>query len=93
MALHAPVALKPGDLMQFQFPTSMPSNVKAVVRNRTGECLGLDLCNFLRTLRQGIDRSAPVQFLRVAHQKYGNLCAIHATHRLSTQGYVESRKS
>src|ERR1700693_3233844 len=43
MALHAPVALHPGDLMQLQFPTSAPSPlVKAVVRNRTRECLGLE---------------------------------------------------
>src|ERR1035438_278351 len=42
MALHAPVALYPGDVMQLQFPTSTPARVKAVVRNRTGECLGLE---------------------------------------------------
>lgn len=42
MALHAPVALRPGDLMQLQFPTSTPSRVNAVVRNRTGQCLGLE---------------------------------------------------
>jgi cell fate (sporulation/competence/biofilm development) regulator YlbF (YheA/YmcA/DUF963 family) len=43
MALHAPVDLNPGDLMQLQFPTSTPSpRVKAVVRNRTGQCLGLE---------------------------------------------------
>jgi hypothetical protein len=42
MALHAPVALEPGDLMQLQFPTSMPSRVNAVVRNRTRGCLGLE---------------------------------------------------
>ena len=43
MALHAPIALNPGDLMQLQFPTPTPSpRVKAVVRNRTGQCLGLE---------------------------------------------------
>jgi hypothetical protein len=42
MALHALVALNPGDLMQLQFPTSTPSHVKAVIRNRNGECLGLE---------------------------------------------------
>jgi len=47
MALRAPAALNPGDLMQLQFPTSMPSRVKAVVRNRTGECLGLEFLNQL----------------------------------------------
>ena len=34
MALHAPVALKAGDRMQLQFPTSTPSRVTAVVRSR-----------------------------------------------------------
>ena len=57
MALHAPVALKPGDLMQFQFPTSMPSNVKAVVRNRTGECLGLEFLTQLPPDTEAGDRS------------------------------------
>jgi hypothetical protein len=47
MALRAPAALNPGDLMQLQFPTSTPSRVKAVVRNRTGECLGLEFLNQL----------------------------------------------
>ncbi len=42
MALHAPVGLKPGDLMQLQFPTSTTLRVTAVVRNRTGNCLGLE---------------------------------------------------
>ncbi len=42
MALHALVAINPGDLMQLQFPTSTPSQVKAVVRNRTGKSLGLE---------------------------------------------------
>ncbi len=48
MALRAPVDLNPGDLMQLQFPTSTPSpRVKAVVRNRTGECLGLEFLSQL----------------------------------------------
>ena len=42
MALHAPVGLKPGDSMQIQFPTSTTLRVTAVVRNRTGDCLGLE---------------------------------------------------
>src|SRR5260370_7529182 len=42
MALHAPVALKPGDLMQRQFPTSTPSRVTAVVLNRTCDVLRLE---------------------------------------------------
>ncbi len=57
MALHAPVALEPGDLMQHQFPTSTPSHVKAVVRNRTGECLGLEFLTQLPPDNEARDRS------------------------------------
>ena len=42
MALRVAMNLKPGDLMQIQFPTSAPSRVTAVVRNRVGDCLGLE---------------------------------------------------
>jgi len=42
MALRAAIALKPGDLMQIQFPTSAPSRVTAVVRNSAGGRLGLE---------------------------------------------------
>jgi len=47
MALHARVALDPGDLMQLQFPTTDPSRVNAVVRNRNGICLGLEFLSQL----------------------------------------------
>jgi len=57
MALHAPVALNPGDWMQLQFPTSMPSRVNAVVRNRTGECLGLEFLTQLPPDGEARDRS------------------------------------
>ncbi len=57
MALHAPLALNPGDLIQLQFPTSTPSSVKAVVRNRTGECLGLEFLNQLPPDNEARDRS------------------------------------
>ena len=57
MALHAPVALKPGDLMQLQFPTSTPSHVTAVVRNRTGERLGLEFLTQLPPDTEARDRS------------------------------------
>ncbi len=42
MALRAPINLNPGDLMQLQFPTTNPSRVTAVVRNRVGDRLGLE---------------------------------------------------
>jgi hypothetical protein len=57
MALHARVALNPGDLMQLQFPTSTPSLVKAVVRNRTGESLGLEFLTQLPPDSEAIVRS------------------------------------
>jgi hypothetical protein len=57
MALHASVALKPGDVMQLQFPTSTPSRVTAVVRNCTGECLGLEFLTQLPPDNEARDRS------------------------------------
>ena len=57
MALHAPVALKPGDRMQIQFPTSTPSRVTAVVRSRIGECLGLEFLTQLPPDGEERDRS------------------------------------
>src|ERR1700739_488379 len=61
MALHAPVDFKPGDRMQLQFPTSTPSRVTAVVRNRTGECLGLEFLTQLPPDNEAGDRSACVR--------------------------------
>jgi hypothetical protein len=60
MALRALVALNPGDLMLLQFPTSAPSQVKAVVRNRTGESLGLE---FLTQLPPESEAMARAGFL------------------------------
>jgi hypothetical protein len=42
MTLHGCVALNPGDLMELQFPIAEPSRFNAVVRNRNGNCLGLE---------------------------------------------------
>ena len=42
MALHARVAASLGDLLQLQFPTSPPTAITAVVRNRTGDYLGVE---------------------------------------------------
>jgi hypothetical protein len=47
MALHSTLGLKPGDLMQIEFPTSNPSGVMAVVRNHKDDCFGVE---FLRQL-------------------------------------------
>ena len=50
MAVHSTLALKPGDLMQVQFPISNPSAVTAVVRNCKDDCFGLE---FLPQLSSG----------------------------------------
>jgi hypothetical protein len=42
MALQARVAASLGDLLQLQFPTSPPTGIAAVVRNRTGDYLGVE---------------------------------------------------
>jgi hypothetical protein len=47
MAVHSTLPLKPGDLMQIYFPTSNPSGVTAVVRNRTQDCFGLEFVSQL----------------------------------------------
>ena len=47
MALHGCVALNPGDLMELQFPIAEPSRFNAVVRNRNGNCLGLEFVSQL----------------------------------------------
>ena len=60
MALHAPVALKPGDRMQLQVPTSTPSRVTAVVRNCTGDRLGLEFVTQLPPDNEAGDRPISV---------------------------------
>jgi hypothetical protein len=47
MAVHSTLGLKPGDLMQVEFPTSNPSGVMAVVRNHKDDCFGVE---FLKQL-------------------------------------------
>jgi hypothetical protein len=60
MALRASVPLRPGDLMQIQFPTSARSRVTAVVRNRIGNRLGLE---FLTQLPPDDEVEAPPRML------------------------------
>jgi len=62
MALRARVSVRPGDLMGLQFPTSTPSRVNAVVRNRTGECLGLEFLSQLppdNETKEGLQHQSP----------------------------------
>ena len=56
MAVCATTALKPGDLLQLQFPISGPSRVTAVVRNRNGDCLGLEFLTQLPSDDETMER-------------------------------------
>ena len=47
MALEASVPIGPGDILRLQFPTSEPSRVVAIVRNRVGERMGLEFLSQL----------------------------------------------
>src|ERR1700680_3928320 len=47
MALHSPLGLKPGDLMQVEFPTSNPSGVMSVVRNHKDDFFGVEFLSQL----------------------------------------------
>ena len=58
MSLRASVSLKPGDRMQLRFPTSTPLRVTAVVRNRTGDRLGLEFLTQLPPDDEAGDRSS-----------------------------------
>src|SRR4030081_791798 len=59
MALHSPLGLKPGDLMQVEFPTSNPSGVVAVVRNHKGDCFGLEFLSRLPSRDRTLNKSNP----------------------------------
>jgi hypothetical protein len=60
MAVRATLSLKPGDLMQVQFPTSKPSGVTAVVRNRKEDCFGLEFLAQLPLGDQTLNQSKVV---------------------------------
>jgi len=63
MAVQAPVKVEPGDLMQLQLPTSEPSRVVAVVRNRSGNRVGLE---FVSQLPPDDETKHRMKFLSVA---------------------------
>jgi hypothetical protein len=42
MVLYAGVLLNPGDLLEIEFETPVPSRVPAIVRSRNGFCFGLE---------------------------------------------------
>jgi hypothetical protein len=57
MALHARVAGSLGDLLQLQFPTSPPTGITAVIRNRTGDYLGVEFLAHPPVPSEETDRS------------------------------------
>ena len=57
MALHSPLGLKPGDLMQVEFPTSNPSGVMAVVRNHKDDCFGVEFLSQLPSRHKTLNKS------------------------------------
>ena len=57
MALHSTLGLKPGDLMQVEFPTSNPSGVMAVVRNHKDDCFGVEFLKQLPSRDKTLNKS------------------------------------
>jgi hypothetical protein len=57
MALRSPLGLKPGDLMQVEFPTSNPSGVMAVVRNHKDDCFGVEFLRQLPSRHRTLNKS------------------------------------
>jgi hypothetical protein len=57
MALHSTLGLKPGDLMQVEFPTSNPSGVMAVVRNHKDDCFGVEFLSQLPSRDKPLNKS------------------------------------
>jgi hypothetical protein len=57
MALHSTLGLKPGDLMQVEFPSSNPSGVMVVVRNHKDDCFGLEFLSQLPSRDRTLDKS------------------------------------
>jgi PilZ domain len=80
MAVHSALALKPGDLMQVEFPISKSSGVRGVVRNRKDDCFGVE---FLPQLSPG-DR-APNQSTLVRNPLGGSAPSPRLEGRLCTR--------
>jgi hypothetical protein len=57
MALRSTLGLKPGDLMQVEFPTSNPSGVMAVVRNHKDDCFGVEFVKQLPSRDKALSKS------------------------------------
>jgi hypothetical protein len=57
MALRSTLGLKPGDLMQVEFPTSTPSGVMAVVRNHKDDLFGVEFLRQLHSRDKTLNKS------------------------------------
>lgn len=42
MVLYAGILLNPGDLLEIEFDTPVPSRIPAIVRSKNGFCFGLE---------------------------------------------------
>jgi hypothetical protein len=42
MVLYAGILLNPGDLLEIEFDTPVPSRMPAIIRSRNGFCFGLE---------------------------------------------------
>ncbi len=42
MVLYAGILLNPGDLLELEFDTPVPSKITAIVRSKNGFCFGLE---------------------------------------------------
>jgi hypothetical protein len=73
MALRSTLGLKPGDLMQVEFPTSNPVGVMAVVRNHKDDCFGVEFLRQLpsrdKTLNKSNHSCDPKTLLAGLHRK------------------------
>src|ERR1700730_6321534 len=56
MALRSPLGLKPGDLMQVEFPTANPSGVVAVVRNHKDGFFGVEFLSQLPSRHRTLNK-------------------------------------
>jgi hypothetical protein len=83
MALQAGLNAAPGDLMQLQFPTSEPSRVVAIVRNRVGNLMGLE---FLSQLPPDEETKGKIGVRRVVPVKARKFLSVSCTPQTLYEG-------
>lgn len=77
MAVYAGVDLNPGDLMHVEFPTPRPLRIRAMVRNRSGFCFGVEFVSVMTSEAAALAASESLVSLKprapAAIQLQGNL--------------------